>query len=108
MGYWSDALQKPDLWLQDVYVDLGLLVLARAQAALEDGRLITKREAIPLLPRLGVSPDLTAEISARRYGTDLPASTTASNQERAELVRGILTTGIHQLLGKSDERQPGA
>ena len=38
--YWLPLTGKPLLWLRDVWVDLGLLVLARATATLRDGRLI--------------------------------------------------------------------
>jgi hypothetical protein len=97
-GYWTAALGKPELWLQDVYVDLGLLVLARAHAALEDGRLITKREALTLLAMLGVPERLAAEVASRRYGTP-PAITEDERRQRAAAVRAILSAGVTRLTG---------
>jgi hypothetical protein len=62
-GYLSMAVGKPHLWLQDGYVDLGLVTLARAEATLTEGRLITKREAMERLPRLGVDPHPPATVA---------------------------------------------
>jgi Nucleotidyltransferase domain len=39
-GYWRRTVRWPWEWLNDWCVDLGLLTLARAEAALDDGRLI--------------------------------------------------------------------
>ena len=96
-GYWSGALAKPDVWLEDVYVDLGLLTLVRAQATLQEGRLITKREAITRLSRFDVPPDLTHEIESRRYGRAVPLAENGRRQ-RAEQVRALMAKGIQSLL----------
>ncbi|WP_308405756.1 nucleotidyltransferase [Streptomyces tardus] len=37
---------KAELWLQDIWVDLGMPTFARASVTLRDGRLITKGEAL--------------------------------------------------------------
>lgn len=65
-GYWRLAARKPWLWLEDVYVDLGLLTLARAEATITEGRLITKREALTRLHRFGVPDELVRQESESR------------------------------------------
>jgi hypothetical protein len=68
-GYWTRALGWRSLWLRDGYVDLALLTMARAHATLTEGSLITKSEALELLPGLGVAPELVEEIRRRRQGS---------------------------------------
>lgn len=97
-GYWGKAVAKPHLWLRDVYVDLGLLTLARAEATLTEGRLITKREALPRLARFGVAGDLVHEIENRRQGRPVPLSVRA-RLRRARHARRVMTAGIRTLLG---------
>ncbi|MEE4541077.1 nucleotidyltransferase [Streptomyces sp. V4-01] len=70
--FWLPATAMPVRWLQDVWVDLGLLTVARATVTLDDGRLITKGEALDVLARLGAPPAVVADIRARRYGRPLP------------------------------------
>jgi predicted nucleotidyltransferase len=95
-GYWADALRKPHLWLQDVYVDIGLFTLARAEATLHEGRLITKQDALPRLAGLGVDPGLVAEITQRRHGQAVHLSA-RRRLHRARLVREVMTRGIADL-----------
>ncbi len=59
---------SPSAWFSDVWVDQVTLGFARAAVTLRDGRLITKREALEELLRLGVPPRLVADIAGRRYG----------------------------------------
>ena len=96
-GYWSDAVRKPWLWVEDVYVDLGLLTLVRAEATLTDGRLITKREALTRLDRFGVPEDLVREIAHRRQGDSL-SLTTLQRVRRAGTARRLVARGIRSLL----------
>jgi hypothetical protein len=96
-GYWRGALGKPHLWLQDVYVDLGLITLARVQATLADGRLITKTEALSLLHGLGVDPELILEIATRRAGGTVEM-TLRARQRRATHARRVMSAGIDRLL----------
>jgi Nucleotidyltransferase domain len=96
-GYWRGALAKPHLWLQDVYVDLGLITLARVEATLTDGRLITKAEALSMLPALGVDPGLVREIATRRAGGTVEMSLRA-RQRRALHARRVMSGGIDRLL----------
>ncbi|MBM7806855.1 hypothetical protein JOD57_002692 [Geodermatophilus bullaregiensis] len=92
-GYWSGAVRKPWLWLQDGYVDLGLVTLARAEATLTESRLITKREALTRLHRFGVDEDLSQEIARRRHG-DAVLLTLAQRLRRAHTARRLVARGI--------------
>lgn len=70
--FWLPATARPMRWLKDIWVDLGMLTAARATVTLDDGRLITKSEALDVLTRLGAPPHLVAGIRARRYATPAP------------------------------------
>ena len=95
-GYWAGAVRKPYLWLQDVYVDLGLITLVRVEATLADGTLLTKGDALPRLSRFGVPPELVAEIGSRRRGE--PVRLTAADRvRRAGLARRLMADGIARL-----------
>jgi hypothetical protein len=50
---WRPVTGRPHLWLRDLWVELGLLTLARASVTLDQGRLITKREALDVLAGAG-------------------------------------------------------
>lgn len=65
--FWRPAVDNAPLWTQDVWVDLGLITFARAGVTLRDGRLISKREALDLLPGLGAPAEVVEEIRGRRY-----------------------------------------
>lgn len=78
-------------WLQDIWVDLGLITVARATVTLRDGRLITKREAFDVLAELGAPPRVVADIRARRYGTPGPK---LGRARRAMLARSFVRTTI--------------
>lgn len=95
-GYWSGAVRKPWLWFHDVYVDLGLLTLARAEATLADGRLITKQEALTRLDRFGVADGLVREIASRRDGADVTL-TPIQRARRAAIARRLVSRGIRAL-----------
>ncbi len=96
IGYWRSAVRWPWLWVEDRYVDLGLLTLARVEATLTEGRLITKSEAITRLGRFGVPGPLVEEIADRRRGRIVPL-TTVQRIRRAVVVRRIMTRGIRSL-----------
>ncbi|MDX2931096.1 nucleotidyltransferase [Streptomyces ipomoeae] len=91
--FWRPAVDKAHLWDQDVWVDLGLLTFARATATLRDGRLITKREALDLLPTLDAPVEVVEDIGRRRYGgapVEVP--------HRSELTRAYLGPAIDELV----------
>ncbi|MFJ9539847.1 nucleotidyltransferase domain-containing protein [Streptomyces sp. NPDC101225] len=71
--FWRPALEHPQRWRRDIWVDLGLLTLARATVTLQEGRLITKAEALDVLTELGAPIDVVDDIRQRRYGTPGPA-----------------------------------
>lgn len=95
-GYWGRVVRKRLLWLNPVYVDLGLLTVARAAATLTDGSLITKAEAIRRLPALGVPADLVGAVTARREGRrrDEPL---LRRVRHAAVARRIVADGIARL-----------
>jgi hypothetical protein len=94
--YWRARIAEPDVWLQDMWVDFGLITLPRAAALLQDGDLITKSAAIGRLGDFGVPAWLAGQISSRRAGTDVLV-TKAEQLSRAELTRQIMTDGVARL-----------
>ncbi len=103
---WRPNTRRPWLWWEDIYVDLGLVTLARAETTLSQGRLLTKTEAIERLPRLGVPATLVAEIACRRRGERVETSP-AQRVRRAVLVRRLVATGIDNVLAASDGPRSG-
>jgi hypothetical protein len=103
-GYWLPNTARPDLWIRDIWVDLGMLTLARAQVTLRDGRLITKREALDVLARMGAPAGVVDDIRERRYGPE-PGNGTGPDapdhwlEERGELARSYVRLGIRRTLG---------
>lgn len=95
--YWRPALRRPRLWRQDVWVDVGLLTHARATVTLREGLLITKREALAELPRLGAPGEVVEDIAGRRYGCPAPA-TEEWTERRGELTRTYLGPAIDGLV----------
>ncbi|MFI6293595.1 nucleotidyltransferase domain-containing protein [Nonomuraea sp. NPDC050790] len=82
-------------WLQDIWVDLGLITVARAAVTLRDNRLITKREAFEVLAEMGAPERVVADVRARRYGTPGPK---LGRARRAMLARSFVRTTIHRTL----------
>ncbi len=100
-GYWRNAVRRrPLVWLDTTYVDLGLITLARADATLADGRLISKREAIGRLASVGVPDDLAQEIAARRDGVVVHDSR-AHRLRRAVKTRSLMAHGIRTMQGST-------
>ena len=95
--YWYPKTVIPDLWLQDIWVDLGLLTFARATVTLREGRLITKREALGVLGGLGAPPGVLRDIFARRYENPPPPSE-GWRAERGRLARAYLRDAIARFL----------
>ncbi|MFI1486051.1 nucleotidyltransferase domain-containing protein [Streptomyces sp. NPDC020747] len=95
--YWRRQVDRADNWTQDVWVDLGLVTHARATVTLKDGRLITKREALDLLPGLGTPAELVADVGRRRY-EEPGAPVQEWTARRAELTRGYLGPAIDRLV----------
>jgi len=95
--YWYPKTVIPDLWLADIWVDLGLLTFARATVTLREGRLITKREALDVLAGRGAPPDVLRDIFARRYENPPPPAE-SWRAERGRQARTYLRAAIGQFL----------
>jgi hypothetical protein len=96
-GNWYPATGRADVWLQDIWVDVGLLTFARATVTLRDGRLVTKREALGVLAGLGAPAGLVQDIYQRRYENPPPITETW-RAERGEQARSFFREGIRQVL----------
>jgi hypothetical protein len=96
--FWLVKTHGFQRWLQDVWVDLGLITVARAAVTLGDGRLITKREAFDVLDAMGAPTSVVADIRARRYGTAAPA---LGRADRAVLARAFVRHAITEVLGRA-------
>ncbi len=92
-SFWLPSLDRREPWDRDIWVDLGLLTFARATITLRDGRLITKAEALDVLPGLGAPAEVVADIRQRRYGHPGPASKRWIAR-RAELTVAFLRKAI--------------
>ncbi|MFF4351970.1 nucleotidyltransferase domain-containing protein [Streptomyces sp. NPDC001530] len=95
--FWRPAVDKAGLWKQDVWVDLGTITFARATVTLREGRLISKREALDVLPELGAPIDVVEDIRRRRYEEPQPP-TAEWTARRAELTRNYLGPAIDALV----------
>jgi hypothetical protein len=95
--FWHPATARPKLWLRDIWVDLGLLTLARATVTLQQGRLITKKEALERLAELGAPADVLRDIHRRRYET-APTASPEWLAQRGVLARTYVRAGIEHLL----------
>ncbi|MFC4032111.1 nucleotidyltransferase [Streptomyces polygonati] len=96
-GFWRPALDHPERFTRDIWVDSGLLTLARAATTLRSGRLITKGEALDVLTELGAPAEVVADIRRRRYGDPGPA-TDQWITRRAELALAFLGPAIERTL----------
>ena len=70
--YWLPYTAKPMYWMIDLWVDLGMVTVARATTTLRDGQLITKAEALEELTVLRAPAEVVADVRARRYGQAVP------------------------------------
>ncbi|MFR9799810.1 nucleotidyltransferase domain-containing protein [Streptomyces sp. MS06] len=108
--FWLPATASPRLWLRDVWVDLGLLVLARATVTLRDGRLITKGEALAELLEIGAPADVVRDIGERRYASPEPIGR-LRRIRRGMRARAFVRRGIKHALatgGSPRQAPPGA
>jgi hypothetical protein len=98
-SFWLPSLDHPERWDRDIWVDLGLLTLARATVTLRDGKLITKARALCVLTELGAPPEVVEDIRQRRYGNPGPASQQWIDR-RAELTLTFLRPAIEQVVAQ--------
>ncbi|MFE6334148.1 nucleotidyltransferase [Streptomyces sp. NPDC057798] len=94
--YWRPRVARASLWRQDVWVDLGMLTFARATVTAREGRLISKREALALMPGLGAPVEVVEDIRGRRCGNPAPP-TEEWTARRAALTRDYLGPAIDAL-----------
>ncbi|WP_369037496.1 nucleotidyltransferase [Streptomyces adonidis] len=92
------AVDKARLWTRDVWVDLGLVTFARATMTVREGSLISKREALDLLPGLGAPVEVVEDIARRRYRQEGRPVGDGWPERRAELTRGFLGPAIDRLV----------
>jgi predicted nucleotidyltransferase len=95
-GYWRRIARRRRCWLQDTWVDFGLITLPRAEALLTTGDLITKSEAIRRLPGFGVPAALADQIRRRRDGRDVAVGP-LQRIRRAHVARRLMRRGIRRL-----------
>ncbi|MEU9189952.1 nucleotidyltransferase domain-containing protein [Streptomyces sp. NPDC048484] len=97
--FWRREVNRVGNWTQDAWVDVGLTTHARAAVTLKDGRLITKQEALDLLPGLGAPVEVVTDIRRRRYRQlGEPAPGLEWVARRAELTRDYLGPAIDRLV----------
>jgi hypothetical protein len=102
-SFWLPSLDHPERWDRDIWVDLGLLTLARATVTLRDSRLITKAEALGVLTELGAPAEVVDDIRQRRYGDPGPASQQWIAR-RAELTHTFLRPAIERVVAQRRPR----
>ncbi|MGN9786499.1 nucleotidyltransferase domain-containing protein [Nonomuraea sp. ZG12] len=93
--FWLVKTEGRKRWLREVWVDLGMVTVARATVTLRDGRLISKREALDVLGELGAPEVVVADIRARRYGERRPV---LSRFRRGKLARAFVRSAIRRVL----------
>lgn len=98
-SFWLPSLDHRRRWDRDIWVDLGLLTLARATVTLRDGTLITKARALCVLTGLGAPAEVVDDIRQRRYGDPGPASPRWIAR-RAELTLAFLRPAIEQAISR--------
>lgn len=96
--FWRPMVDRAPLWRQDPWIDVGLTTFARATATLRQGRLISKREALDLLPELGAPVEVVEDIRRRRYDERPTPPTEEWTARRGELARGYLGPAIDELV----------
>jgi hypothetical protein len=101
-GFWYPATRHPGIWLRDIWVDLGMVTVARAAVTLEDGRLITKGQALDVLADRGAPARVLSDIRQRRYDIERPDVKRPIpgrwRIERANLARRYVRAGIVRML----------
>ncbi|MFD7438318.1 nucleotidyltransferase [Streptomyces sp. NPDC059861] len=95
--FWRPAVHRARLWTRDAWVDVGLTTFARATVTLRDGRLISKREALEVLPGLGAPVAVVEDVRERRYGDPAPPAP-GWTARRGELTRSYLGPAIDALV----------
>ncbi|MDH6139849.1 putative nucleotidyltransferase [Kitasatospora sp. GP30] len=95
--FWLPATAYWLRWRRDDWVDVGLFTLARASVTLRDGRLLTKSQALEVLPEFGVSTELLADVRRRRHGQPVATGWRWQSRRAAE-TRRVMRRGIGQVM----------
>ncbi|MFJ8045427.1 nucleotidyltransferase domain-containing protein [Kitasatospora sp. NPDC096147] len=103
--FWLPATRRPLLWLRDVWVDFGPVVLARATVTLREDRLITKGEALTELLAMGAPADLVQGIRDRRYAAPAPVNP-LRRVRRGLRTRAFVRHGIERALALPPRPSP--
>ncbi|MBT3150700.1 nucleotidyltransferase [Streptomyces sp. CHD11] len=98
--FWRREVDRTAHWTQDVWVDLGLPTFARATVTLREGRLISEREALDVLPGPGAPGEVVDDIRRRRYDDTAPPAGDRVRR-RARLTRAYLGPAIDALVAGS-------
>ncbi|MFC3982454.1 nucleotidyltransferase [Streptosporangium jomthongense] len=99
--FWRPLLDRPDLWLRDIWVDAAMLTLARATVTLREGRLVTKHRALAVLREMGAPTRIVDDIERRRYARPGPVQDDGWPTLRAELTVAFLASEIDAVSGRS-------
>ncbi|GAA1512725.1 nucleotidyltransferase domain-containing protein [Kribbella lupini] len=97
LTFWHPVTRKRRPWLRDIWVDLAMVTLARAETTLRTGTLITKQAALARLPALGAPAAVVEDIHRRRYGGAVNRST-SWRLHRADLTRTYLRAKIPSIV----------
>ncbi|GAB3819888.1 nucleotidyltransferase domain-containing protein [Kribbella italica] len=98
LTFWYPVTAKRTPWLRDIWIDLAMVTLARAETTLRTGALITKQAALAHLPTLGAPAAVVHDIHQRRYGGAVDRSL-SWRRHRAELTRTYLRAKIPAVAG---------
>lgn len=93
LTFWYPVTAKRTPWLRDIWIDLAMVTLARAETTLRTGTLITKQAALEQLLALEAPPAVVQDIRQRRYGGAVDRSL-SWRLHRADLTRAYLRTTI--------------
>jgi hypothetical protein len=99
---WLPATDKQAPWLDDTMVDGGLTALPRARAAITEGVLLTKTQAIAQLEAFEVPDWVRQDMLSRRRGWATDTSRKFRTR-RARVARDAVRRGIERLLAESAE-----
>jgi hypothetical protein len=94
---WLPASRSSLRWMEDDWVDLGLTVLPRAHAAVSEGILLTKTQAIAQLSDFDVPDWLRQDMLARRRGWARETGL-RFRMRRARVAQDVMRRGIEWLL----------
>jgi hypothetical protein len=100
---WAPAARRRLRWLRNGWVDIGLTVLPRAEAAMSETTLLTKTQAIARLGDFGVPAWVRDDVLFRRLGRGLRLGP-IRRVRRARIVRAAMARGTARLLDVSAPR----